>query len=68
MASLSEEYVASVQEAVALGYDKDQLREYLHELNRWLSKACADRLTYYRVLTDAEEALSNLYTNPKEET
>lgn len=66
--SLLDEYTASVQEAVSLGYDKDQLREYLRELNRWLIGACADTRTYYKVLTDAQEILANLYTtDPQEE-
>ena len=60
--SLLDEYTASVQEAVSLGYDKDQLRTYLRELNRWLRGACADVRTYYKVLTDAQEILANLYT------
>lgn len=68
MTSLLDEYTASVQEAVDLGYDKDQLRDYLRELNRWLRGACADVRTYYKVLTDAQEILANLYTtDPQEE-
>lgn len=68
MTSLLDEYTASVQEAVDLGYDKDELREYLRELNRWLRGACADTRTYFKVLTDAQEILANLYTtDPQEE-
>ena len=68
MTSLLDEYTASVQEAVSLGYDKDQLRDYLRELDRWLRGACADVRTYYKVLTDAQEILANLYTTtPQEE-
>lgn len=67
MTSLLDEYTASVQEAVSLGYDKDQLRDYLRELDRWLRGACADTRTYYKVLTDAQEILANLYTTDLQE-
>lgn len=68
MTNLLDEYTASVREAVSLGYDKDELREYLRELNRWLRGTCADTRTYYKVLTDAQEILANLYTtDPQEE-